>query len=219
MLLLFQSTLQAPTTNGINTSLVVGELYPPLNARGPGDLIFWSEDELFEWLDQAAKRLATELNLFVYYDTSITLASGTASYTVPTGHLVTLQADVEGVVLRARNVQELEALDDAWPATAGSPEAFLLDTEGSDKVTIYKKPGAAENGDTLGMIMAKLPTKLTKTAAVLRAPACVREYLTFYALGEARARESKAPMPEIAQWFRGLTGMLEQVIGEYWGLG
>src|SRR5207249_3191346 len=109
-------------------ALIVSDLWPPLNATSEADAVYWTEAELYEWIDEAVKRLA-QRGYFVVYDTSLTTATGTKNYTLPTGHVGTIQADIAGRLLRARNVQELEAFDSAWPAAATStPLAFVLDT-------------------------------------------------------------------------------------------
>jgi hypothetical protein len=67
------------------------------------------------------------------------------------------------------------------------------------------------------LIFHRYPAEITAAAAVIQAPACVREYFTFAVLGEARGMESKAAMPEVAVWCAGMTALMENVFREYWG--
>jgi hypothetical protein len=157
--------------------------------------------------------------VFVVYDQSLAAINGQGAYTQVTSpeFIATLQADLAGSVLRARNVQQLEALDDAWPTSTGTPEAFVLDSQGLLQVLLYKIPGVADAGKAIGQVMQVDPLEVDSTHAILAAPTCMREYFTFYALGEARAKETRAQMPEIAQWFRGLVSLMDKAIAGYWG--
>lgn len=218
MLLLFIATQAAPATAGfVNTALVVGDLWPPLNATGPADAIFWTEAELYQWIDEAVKRFARKHLAFVVYDTSLATATGTADYNLPASHIATYQADVAGKVLRARNVAEMEALNSQWPAAAAAePKAFLEDTKGLIRLTLAPPPDLAHNALTIGLTMAQLPAAIAQATAILAAPSCLREYFTFYALAEARAKESNASMDEVAQWFRGIVDLIDQAAAGIW---
>ena len=219
MLLLLFSNQPAPASaEYINLAQLVTDLWPPLNASGPADAVFWTEAELYQWLDDALDNLSLGHPVFVVYDKSLAAVNGQAIYTQPTTpeFIATLQADLAGKVLRARNVQQLEALDDNWLTSAGSPEAFVLDTQGLTQLRLYKIPGASDDGHAIGQVMQIDPAEIVG-GALLGAPRCLQEYLTFYALGEARAKETRAQMPETAAWFRGLVGMMDKAIAGYWG--
>lgn len=218
MLLLFVAPQPAPASPGfINASLVVGDLWAPLNARGPADAVFWTEDELYNWIDEGVKRFARKHAAFVVYDQSLDAATDQAAYTLPAAHILTFQADLNGKTLRARNVQEMEALDSRWTtAAAAEPRAFLLDTRGLLELTLAPPPDVTFNGQDIGLVMAELPAAITRTTAILAAPPALREYFTFYALGEARAKESNASMDETAAWYRSLVDLIDQVAEHLW---
>lgn len=218
MLLLFVSTQAAPATLGyINMALVVGDLWPPLNANGPGDAVFWTENELYEWIDEGVQRLARKLGAFVVYDATLQTFAGLANYTLPTSHISTIQADVNGDTLRARNVQELEALDALWTSAAAStPKSFVEDTQGLERLTLYPKPNVANESLPIGLLMQKVPATVNKANALLSAPPCLQDYFTLYTLGEARAKETNASMDETAEWFKGLVQNYEQAIASLW---
>ena len=145
--------------------LVVGDGGAPLNASGAGDAIFWTEAELYEWIDEAVKRFARKHAAFVVYDTSLAAATGTGDYTLPADHILTFQADLNGAMLRARNVQEIEALDSAWPtAKPEQPKAFLLDIEGLLKFTVYPAPSYTSNAHPSVLVCATPPPDVTRTA-------------------------------------------------------
>lgn len=218
MLLLLISTQSAPASAGyVNMSLVVGDLWPPLNATGPNDAIFWAEGELYTWIDEAAKRLARKLGAFVVYDTSLATFADQSGYDLPARHISTIQADVNGKTLRARNVQELEALDAAWTTAASSePKSFIEDTQGLERLTLYPPPNAANESLPIGLLMQESPAEINQANAILSVPNCLQDYFRFYAIAEARSKETNASMDEVAEWFRGLTQTYEQHISELW---
>jgi len=218
MLLLFVAPQPAIAQPGyINTALVVEDLWAPLNARGPQDAIFWTAAELYQWIDEAKARFARKHGAFVVYDQSLATAAADADYDLPAGHILTIQADVAGKVLRARNVQEMEALDAAWPvATAAEPKAFLQDTKGVTQITLAPAPSVPYASLAIGLAMAELPAAITQANAILAAPPALREYFTFYALAEARAKESQASMDEVAEWLRSIISLIDQVAEGLW---
>lgn len=217
LLLLFINQPAPPAASYVNLAVMAKDLWPPLNAVSEADAIFWSEAELYQWINDAVNRLADNAPLFVVYDQSLAAATGVGAYAQPSKFIATLQADLAGTVLRARNVQQLEALDDNWPTSAGTPEAFALDSQGERQLRLYKTPSAPSNGLLVGQVMQTLPATVNASNAILAAPTCLREYLSFSALAEARAKETRAQMPEISAWLRGLVGMMDKAIVGYWG--
>lgn len=199
----------------INAALTVGDLWPPLNANGPADAVFWTDTELYYWIDEAAKKLA-RAGYFVTRDTSLTSATSTANYTLPATHVATIQCDLGARTLRPRNVHEVEAKDATWNASTGKPEAFLEDTQGFNRLTLYPAPTVTYNALTIGLVMQRTHPDVAVTAAIISAPQCIEEYFFFHALGEARCKETNASMDEIGAWFRGLTQQYEQVMAGLW---
>lgn len=210
----------APAQAGfVNASAVIGSIWPPLNASGPADAVFWTQEQMIEWFNESARRLAGSGGVFVVRDTSLVALLGTPTYNLPDAHVATIQADLAGTVLKPRTVQEIEALDATWPTTAGAPDAFLLDVEGTKTITLYKLPDAANAGKTIGLVMRELPAEISAAGGMLAAPPFLAEYFTFSLLSEARsgATETRAQMPEISGWLKGLADMMVQAVQQYTG--
>lgn len=204
----------------VDCSQAILDVMPALNAgQGAFDLLFWTTDELYRWMDEAAQRLARTAGVFVVRDTSLVTVQGVATANLPANQVSTIQVDLAGKVLRPRTIHELEALDSGWTTAAQAPpNSFVQEGQGVNTITIYPPPDAANSGKRVGIVMHVTPPTITAGLPVLQsAPTAVREYFTLYALGEARAAETKAAMPEVAGWLRQLTGMMEQVIEGYWG--
>lgn len=217
LLLLFFGTQAAPAQPGyVNLALAEQDLWPALNATSANDAIYWNDAEIFNWFDEAAKRMARQLGVFVVYDQSLSSVLGNSAYTLPASHVNTIQADLAGFVLRPRTLHELEALDATWNTTAGPPTAFVEDTQGLQQIALYPAPDAPNSNKAIGLVMQQLPPDISVSAAILNAPQCMREYYTFWALAEARMQESPAAMPEVAQWLRGLVGIMDQTIAGLW---
>ena len=218
MLLLFIAPQPAPANPGyINAALAVGDLWAPLNARGPSDAIFWTESELYNWIDEAVQRFARKHGSFVVYDTSLTSVAGDADYALPASHIRTYQADLNNNILRARNAQEAQALDSGWTTAADDePRAFLLDTAGLNQLTLQPPPSVTFGALSIGLVMAQLPATVTAATAILAAPPVLRDYFTFYALAEARRKESNASMDEVSKWLLSIVDLIDQAAAAVW---
>jgi hypothetical protein len=221
LLLIFAPQPAVAQPEVINLGQVLVDMYPQLGASGPNDLIFWNSDELYRFIVEALAHLARTAGVFVTRDTSIVTVLNTGSYSLPANHIATIQADLAGTVLRPRTVHELEALDATWPvtvSTANSPtNSFAQDTQGLQLITVYPMPGTTDQNKHLNLLEHVLPATVSASNAFLAAPTCIREYFTFKALAAARAKETKAAMPEVAGWFGKLAGLMEQAMVGYWG--
>ncbi len=212
LLVLFSSG----SSTGIDFRDVLAELYPKLNAAAAADLIHWTETELYQWLDEAAKRLARNIGVFVERDASITIVTGTAVYNLPARHLSTIHMSISGASLYPSNVQELEALDSAWVETSGATSSFLNDNLGTASTRLYPNPDSDVSG-SLGVIFHRYVSEINSSNHSLTAPACLAEYFSWFALSEARRKQSEASMPEVADHFAKRVAWLEKVIEAYWG--
>jgi hypothetical protein len=189
------------------------ELYGLLAASGSSDLVFWTDTELLEWINEGLARLARRIGVFVERDATTSVVGGTASYTLPTPHLSTIHVSLGTARLRPINVSEVEALSSTWLADAGTPTRYLQDGAGVANIRLYKK---SITSGTLAIVEHELPDTVTATTE-LPLPDLASDYLTFFTLGEARRRESDAAMPEIAQFCESICGLYEQVFRSYWG--
>lgn len=218
ILLLIAPQQPAPVPGNYNLAGVLSQIYPQLNASGQNDLIFWTVAELYQWLDEAAQRLARTCDVFVVRDQSLVSVVNQASYPLPPAQIATIQVDLGGMVLRPASAHELEALDALWTQAApGIPRKFVQDTAGLEQITLYPPPGGPSQGLTLGLVMYVFPNQISASNPFVGITGALQEYFAFSVLGEARAKETKAAMPEVAQWFRGLVSMMEQAITGYWG--
>lgn len=220
MLLLFGQPGAAPVV-GIDLRDCFEGIYPTLNAQGAGDLVWWTDAELYAWFDEAAKKLARETGSLIERDTSIALVAGTGSYDLPARHVSTIHVSAGTRMMEASNFQELDALDSVFPesqqgASDPLPRKYLHDADGLDKIRVYKRPGAGVTGQ-LGIIMHRYPASIAQGSSVVALPQPFKEFFTFYALGEARSKESKGAMPEVGAWFRELATALESVAIDYYG--
>lgn len=221
MLLLFvrpQQPVSPSSPEYIDLNGAVSDILPLLNASGSSDLVWWTVDELFQWFDEAARRIAREAGVFVARDTTVTTVQGQGTYNLPANQIATIQVDLGGFVLRPANVQEIEALDADWISAVGSPLRFLQDVPmGEVDLTLHPAPDANAAGVPIGLVMHVWPPTDDAYHPLIPAPTVLREYFTFSALAGARSKETKAAMPEVAQWFGQLVGLYEQTIANYWG--
>ncbi len=183
-----------------------------------------SDAQLYQFADDAMRKLAAEKVLFVSWNgeagTPITLANATAQYTLQSGHVFTIMATAitsGGVAsnLRITQVKELWALDGLWPTTAGPPKRVSLDAGPVGTITIY--PVAAVADGTLNQIMQGQPSTVQSGTSTVQLPTVLQDYFTYAALAGARGKESDNSMGEMAEFFKGMMGLYEQVMSHLWG--
>ena len=210
---------QGAAIAGIDFRDVLARLYPRLNAASAATLVRWTDAELYQWADEAAKRLARSFGVFVERDASTALVAGTGTYAAAARHVSTVHASADSTALYARTAQELEALDALYVETQAAggklPSGFLSEAGAAGSATrVYPLPSA---GGTLGLIMHRYPAAIASSNYTLSVPLCLTEYFSWWMLAEARRKESQAKMPEIAEHFAERVGLLDQVIQRYWG--
>lgn len=211
---------QGPAVAGIQLTVAIAEVEIALNASSGADLQPWSEEDLYDWFDEGAKRLARSCGVFIERDTSNTIVTGTAAYPLPEGHLSTIHCSIAAsgstLSLYPTNVQELEALDADWVDTQAPVTNFLMDTAGVKDVQLYPNPDDTVSG-TVALILAEFPETISSTNTLLSAPPVVQDYLKWHAIAEARRRQSDYAMPDVAENMAQRVSVFEQVAMEYWG--
>lgn len=191
----------------------ITDALPLLGAYSTDELIFWTEAELWGWMDDAAQRLARSA-LVCVERTATSTDDGVAQ--LPARHLATLQADVLGFVLRPASVLELEALDAGWPTAVGwGPWRYTQDGK-----TITLHPGRTEDGGVfaVNLVAAMSPDTVAPGNPSVPVSSVLRDYFTLSAVAEARAKETKAAMPEVADWLKQVAALYVEVCRNYWGV-
>ena len=205
-------------------SITVTNLETLLNSSTPANLVEWTESELYEYFDEAAKRLTRRFNVFVERDTTTTIELGTPSYSVPAGHVATIHVSVgvtdpipDFVALYPSTVGELEALDADWVDSTGTSDTWLHDL-GTQTTRLYASPDETVSGQSLAVIFNGYPETITVESAVIESmPPVLQCYFLWHGLAEARRRESDMAMPEVAAHFDERMKLVEKVIEQYWG--
>src|SRR6185312_7105688 len=102
--------------------------------------------ELYQFADDAGKRLSLAAGAFPVLDSSTAVSAGTAAYSLPATHVFTVMAwlvytgGAPPQILRPATQQQLEALDGNWPTTSGDPTRISLDAGGVGSATLYPNP-------------------------------------------------------------------------------
>ncbi len=180
--------------------------------------------ELYQFADDAAKRLAYERGVFVGLDQSVAIIAGMAVYSLQANHVFTVYAwvaplpSVGGSVqlLRPTPVNNLFALDDTWVATSGEAARYSLDAGSVGTITLYPIP---VNSGVLNQICQEFPPTVSASALQMSLPIVLTDYFTYAMLAGARGKESDQAMPEMAAHFRERLKLYDQVIESLWGGG
>jgi hypothetical protein len=211
--------------NAFDSAQVITNLLPSLHAATRADLgpwadseLPWTEADLIQWMDEALKRLAGLVALFVSRDTSLRTVAGLSTYALPANHVATLHVSVDGVPLRPGNMAELEAREPTFRALAGTPDHWYEDLIGTATMDLTPVPTVA--GKTLAIVYAGWPDALdvAKTQVLVAAPAPVKGYLALAVLKEAYGRESDMEMPDVSAHSKARMDLFEQIWISYYGV-
>ena len=196
----------------LDTATVITEALPALNAASTSDLYFWTTDELYQWMDDAVKHLAHTAQVFVYTPSTF---GASPTIALQAGYVAAIRVYWNGAPLRESTVTELEALDDNWTATAGTPARWTQGI-GLGSIRLYPAPTVA---GTCLLILQSAPSDLSAGASTVatEVPAPFAGFLLQALIGKAREKVSDAQMPEIAAHCRERVALYEQVFANYWG--
>ena len=177
--------------------------------------------ELYQFADEAAKKLARDTGAFVTYDASIAISAPTAAYALPSSHVFTLMAAaiyVNGTIqiLRMTAVRDLWALDANWQTTAANPVRASLDAGAVGTITLYPAP---VSNATLGQVLEEFPATIASGSSTVSLPAVLQDMFTYEILRGARAKESPNAMPEMAAHFGERARLYGQICDHLFGPG
>jgi hypothetical protein len=208
---------QGPAIAGVDLANTITNILPTLGATSLADLDWCTQAELFQWADEAAKRLSHRIGVFVARDTSTKLTAGTAVYPTPTGHVDTIHVTVVPTTkLLPSSVQELASLDSTWPATSGPATRYSMDGGGNGTILVYAIPTAA---GVLAVIMHEYLPQIQAGASAIPVCSPVADYFGYTMLAGARRKESDHTMADMADHFDQRVEMYEKVLTHYFGEG
>jgi hypothetical protein len=199
----------------VSVSGIITSLAAALNAASVATLTSWSETELYQWADEAVKRLARAAGVFVTR-TEIPIAALDNTIPLPAGHTGTIHVSLDGAILRPANESELSARDSDWENATGVVSRYTADTNGLDSLRVYKTPTA---DGTIALIAREHPADLAAASPNLAAPDPIGLYLRYLILAEARKREGDECMPDVAAHYQERLKLLDTVMQAYWGGG
>jgi len=204
-------------TGSIDTVAVIDELLPSLHADTRANLVYWTEADLINWMDEGLKRLARLCGVFIERDTSISTVNGTGVYALPERQDTTLYVSFGTTPLRPAAMIELEMRSATFQTDSGTPDHWYEDAQGWN-VGITPVPTTAVS---LPLIMACWPPTLdvSKVNTLVQAPAPLAGYLTMYVLAKAYGREGESEMPDVAQHCQARCEMYEGIFEHYYGAG
>lgn len=205
---------QGPAIAGVDIAAVILELLPTLGAGSLADLTWCLPDELYQFADEAAKRLGHRAGVFVERDTSTAVLAATPAYPTPARHIDTIHVSLGGQRLRPASVGDLASLDTTWPLTTGIVQRYSMDAGGPGTITLYRIPEAP---GTLAVIFHQFPPTIASGSSALAVATPVADYFACAIVAEARRKQSESAMPEMAEHFDQRCAMYEQIFKSYFG--
>ena len=205
---------------GIDRQVVLDAILPTLHADTVANLTFWTESQLYEWMDEALKRLARVTGIFVGRDVSQATVPGQSSYTLPYNHVSTYHVSLGAAPLRPANTLELEMRNPIYRIASADaenpPSHWYEDLEGNKAIGITPVPVAVA---PVNLIVAAWPTMIPAAGAIVQAPQLVAQYVAFFVIHMALSGEDEAAAPDVASAAKSMCDLLEQTFKSYWGQG
>lgn len=176
--------------------------------------------ELYQFGDDAGKRLSHSAGVFLLVDTSISVVAPTASYALPAAHVFTVMAwlvyaGAPVQILRMTSVGILFALDANWSTTTGNPTRVSLDAAPVGNATLYPIPIA---NSAFNQICQEFPAISSGSPSVAVCP-LLQDYFSYALLAAALDKESDNAKPEVAMHCRERMKLYEAIAVHLWGKG
>ena len=198
----------------IDTSQVLDNLLPDLHADSYANLTYWTESELYRFLDQGAKQLANAAMMFVERDASQSTQPGVSGYPLPARYVATVHVSYGDRPLRPATIIEMEARDPAFLSTEGAPDHWFQDDLALGIIGLAPVPDQAA---ALPMLSSVTPPDLDLGSTLLQAPAPVAIYLGYFVLAKCYGLEGESEQSDLAQHCAAKVQLLEQVFAKYYG--
>lgn len=198
----------------VSPATVISDALPALNSASTADLVFWTEAELYQFVDEAVRRAARESLAFAAV-AILPVTGGSTGAAMPTGSSTAIWASWNGVSLRSASVGELEARDDSWDTATGTPSHWTVEL-GTGVIRLYPIPPT--DGVLLALVQG-CPPAVALGGAALPAVHPFFGYLVQEVIGAARGKVSDATMPEIASHTAQRGAMYLDTFKQYWGTG
>jgi hypothetical protein len=186
---------------------ILTRLLPMLNADTVAELQWWTESELYAWMQEAAQRIS-RFALFVEL-ASEPVTSGEPNYALPAQYRAAIQISLDERTLRPVSVAQLEARSTTWTQDSGTVENFVLDGR---TVRIWRTPTSS---GTLAILYYAWPS--VAAGGSDRYPDVIGDAYAWHVIGDARAKPGDAMAPDIAAQARERARLYDAVIEQYWG--
>ncbi len=167
-------------------------------------------------MDEALKRLARLVCVFVGRQADSLTVPGTASYALPTQHIATLHVSYGTTPLAPANMLELEARDPAFLTTPGTPDHWYEDLIGLATVALSPVPDAEQ---AYPVIYVGWPDTLDagRQQTLVAAPPPLKGYLAMAVLNRAYSTEGEMESQDIAAHCKSRMDLFEQAFQSYYG--
>lgn len=205
-----------PGSTLIDESVIVAFLLGALHSDTIGNLVYWTEGELIQWIDAAVKRLARQCGIFAGRDITNSTANGQATYALPGQHLATLHISNGTAPLRPTSVAELSARDASFATTPGTPARWYQDLLGMATYGLAPVPTAIA---VLAVIYQGWPQTVdaAKVHTTIPLPWLLEGFIELYVISQAYSKEGDAHAPDIAADAVQMMAVYEAAARQYWG--
>lgn len=202
--------------HALNLADAVNAAIPTLHATSTADLTACTAAELYQYVSDALRDLCMEVKLLVV-ERALMAVPDSPEYDLAAHRPVAVLAVWYGSkLLYATPVEEVEALDQAWPDTTGTaPERTLGNVRGATLLRVYPKRDVGVWA--LNSLLAVKPADVSGVDATRELPEWLAPYFTLAAIEGAAGREGEERMPEQTAFCREIRNLWEQAVRGVYG--
>lgn len=178
----------------VNLAQAAGRMLPDLRAANFAALSFWTEVEIYHYIDLALAS-ACSAGLFPIA-VQVPLISGQPTYALPARLRWLAAGFVNGRYVETRHASQMDALG-RWQTTPGPVR--LLVVEGATPIERIRAYPTPTDPQTLLLVgLATPPASISGSAPNVLAPRWVSDYATHYALNLAQTKRTDMRNPGAA---------------------
>ena len=193
---------------------VIDRIPTALAAEGYSSMVFWTEAEILDYVNDSLMELLRLTGVNVEHDDSADTVQDQAAYATPTRTFDVLEISKGGEKMRPSSNAELAALDDAWTLTSGAARRWT-EGRGANEYILYPIPDTG--GDELSLLVHRWLTDVSRGSPYIQIPDVLQDYMFHRAVADARRKESIAAMPEAASFSDNVAKLIADAGTRYWG--
>lgn len=197
----------------MNAATLAAELVPMLNAANIGELVYWTEADVYAAIHGAARQVCDAAGVLVTEPASISVNADQSTVSLPARTSAVLAAAWDDSDLRIVGPKYLESMANVWKGKKGDPRLLVVGYDTTQGARLFPTPAGP---GTLRLIVSQASPDVSQGAPSFTAPAVIDTPIVLRALGRLRAQETEARMPDVEVFAESIAAAHMRVLEAMW---